>query len=298
MAMYSNIIHQFKQETNLYYNEIYRQTVLNLTGEMDDPCTLAGEAYNEEVMIPVHISTNDGSAIFDVYLLKTFLNYLFQHYTEAIECADKTKEHLKSVTGLFIVPIFYFYDSLARLAMLPRITWLKQKQYLMRIKANQKKMKKWARHAPANHLHRYNLVEAEIANFKGDHIKAGTLYEKAIEAAHENGFIQDEAIACELTAYFYLKLGIENVASIYIARAQSNYQLWGATAKVKTLKESYSQFYNSSGKIKNHIPGTRHRFDGKRFGDAGPRFNYTGLANPCQRNRARQSPGKNHQDRN
>ena len=52
MATYSTIIHQFKQETNLYYNEIYRQTVLNLTGKTEDPCTLIGEAYNEKVMVP------------------------------------------------------------------------------------------------------------------------------------------------------------------------------------------------------------------------------------------------------
>lgn len=249
MAMYSNIIRQFKQETNLYYNEIYRQTVLNLTGETVDPCDLTGEAYNEKVMVPVHIDTKDGSALFDVYLLKTFLNYLFQNYTKAIEYADMTKMHINNVRGLFIVPVLYFYDSLARLAGFPGITWMKQKQYLTRIRANQKKMKKWAQHAPANHLHRYNLVEAELASIKGRHIKAGMLYEKAIKAAHENGFIQDEAIACELTACFYLKMGIENIASVYFLRAQSNYRQWGATAKIKALRESYPQFFNSAGGI-------------------------------------------------
>ena len=254
MAMYSGIIRQFKQETNLYYNEIYRQTVLNLTANTDNPCTLTGEAYREEIMVPVHIETNDGSALFDVYLLKTFLNYLFQHYTKALECADKTKFYLNNVRGLFIVPIYYFYDSLARLAVIDQAIWSQRKRHLRRIRANQKKMKKWAHHAPANHLHRYLLVEAEIASFKGNHLQACTLYEKAVQAAHENGFIQDEAIACERAAYFYIALGNESIASVYIAKAQSNYQRWGAIAKVKAIRESYSQFYNPPGKLKTVFP--------------------------------------------
>ena len=59
------------------------------------------------------------------------------------------------------------------------------------------------------------------------------------EAAHENGFVQNEGIACELAAIFYLNRGFERIGISYIRAARNCYLRWGALGKVKQLDELY-----------------------------------------------------------
>ncbi len=65
-----------------------------------------------------------------------------------------------------------------------------------------------ARSGPDNFLHKHALVRAEIARRLGHEPEASRLYEQAIAAAREGGFVQHEAIACELAAEFYRARGL------------------------------------------------------------------------------------------
>ena len=62
---------------------------------------------------------------------------------------------------------------------------------------------------------------------------------QAIRTARENGFVQNEGVANELAAQFYLKRGIEKVAHTYLRDARYCYQGWGALGKVQQLDERY-----------------------------------------------------------
>ncbi|NJR16183.1 MAG: serine/threonine-protein kinase PknK [Calothrix sp. CSU_2_0] len=55
MAENSKILKQIKQEMVFYWNEIYRQTVLNLINGCDNSHLLSGEAYDETKSLPVHV---------------------------------------------------------------------------------------------------------------------------------------------------------------------------------------------------------------------------------------------------
>ncbi|MEG4445845.1 tetratricopeptide repeat protein [Microcoleus sp. AT9_B5] len=65
----------------------------------------------------------------------------------------------------------------------------------MRCSQNQAKLKQWASHAPMNHLHKWQLVEAELYRVLGEYKEAIECYEFAIKGAKQNGFLQDKAIA-------------------------------------------------------------------------------------------------------
>ena len=43
---------------------MYRQAVLNMTDQAEDSCRLAGEACNEEQILPNILKTNDKNSIF------------------------------------------------------------------------------------------------------------------------------------------------------------------------------------------------------------------------------------------
>ncbi|MEH2176683.1 trifunctional serine/threonine-protein kinase/ATP-binding protein/sensor histidine kinase [Nostoc sp.] len=241
IANYSQGLAQIRQEPSLIRNELYRQTVLNLLSRNENPCRLIGDAYNEETMLPLHQQSHDKTMICSLYFNKLVLCYLFGEYTDAIENAEVARNYLDSLIGSIIVPLFHFYDSLSQLAVYYDASEDEQGFILKRVRANQEKMQNWAHHAPMNHLHKFYLVEAERYRILGEYIQAMEMYDRAIQGAKENEYIQEEALAHELAAKFYLGWGREQIAQTYLTNAYYCYVRWGAKAKVYDLEKRYPQ---------------------------------------------------------
>jgi len=102
-----------------------------------------------------------------------------------------------------------------------------------------------------NDLHKFNLSEAEKARVLGQILEAEEFYEKAIAGARENGYIQEEALAYELAAKFYLERGREKIAQTYMKEAHYGYRRWGAKEKVEDLEAKYPQLLSQSSSTKN-----------------------------------------------
>jgi len=241
IATYRDAIYKIKQETALNFQESYWQAVLNLLGRSQDPSLLKGEAYDEQIRLPLHQQANDHSAIFYSYLNKILLCYLFGNSFQAVENASIAEKYLGAMIGVPLIPIFHFYDSLVRLAVYSDTPQSDQQLIFDRVQANQEKMQKWAHHAPMNLLHKFYLVEAERHRVLGQKIEAMEMYDKAIALAKENEYINEEALAYELAAKFYLSWGKETIAQVYMQNAHYSYQLWGAIAKVEDLEAKYPQ---------------------------------------------------------
>src|ERR1700736_1756559 len=69
------------------------------------------------------------------------------------------------------------------------------------------------------------------------------LCEQAIQSAHEQGFVQNEGLAHELAARFYLAHGFETIAHTYLRNARNCYDRWGALGKLKQLDERYPHLH-------------------------------------------------------
>ncbi|WP_392535328.1 AAA family ATPase [Nostoc sp. C117] len=243
MTKYGEAIRQIKQEVALTWNQVYQQSILNLIGCSVNPFRLIGEAYNEESKLPQHEITNDGFAIFNVHCNKLFLCYLFYEYNQAVQNSDIAQNYLLQMTATFAKVLYYFYDSLTRLAIYPESCAQVQPETLRKIAAHQKEMKHWAHYAPMNYLHKYYLVEAEKARVLGQLLEAEELYEQAIIGARDNEYIQEEALAYELAAKHYLVRGRQKIAQTYMKEAHYCYERWGATAKVRDLEARYPQLF-------------------------------------------------------
>ena len=246
IAIYSESIRQIKQETVLTFVQILQQFVLNLMGCSVNPTRLIGESYNEENKLPQYEAANAGTTIFAVSYNKLFLCYLFSEYSQAVENSALAERYLLGVTGTPSVPLYYFYNSLTRLATYPKSSVQAQSEILKNIALSQEKMKQWAHYAPMNYLHKYHLVQAEKARVLGQLLEAEEFYEQAIQGARENGYIQEEALAYELAAKFYLARGREKFAQTYMKEAHYCYGRWGAKAKVADLEARYPQLLTQS----------------------------------------------------
>ena len=241
MEIYRQGISQLKQEHILISQAIYYQTVLNLLGQSVDPCQLEGKIYSETQMLQILQQSNLRTALYYVYYNKLVLCYLLGRYQQVLEYIALVESYAKSITSTFVVTLFCFYSSLGYLKVYLSATEAEQVQYLDKVTANQEKMKRWADHAPMNHLHKYHLVEAERYRVAGEKAEAIEHYDRAIQLAQENGYIQDAALAHELAAQFYLDWGKEKVAQVYLIDAYYAYSRWGAKVKVEDLEQRYPQ---------------------------------------------------------
>jgi PAS domain S-box-containing protein len=266
---YSEAIRQIKHETALNWIQMLQQTVANLMECSLTPTRLVGEFYNEESNLPQLQVANDGNSIFKVYFNKLFLSCLFSKYAQAVETSALAESHLSYVTAQPLIPLYYLYDSLARLATYPQSNVQAQEEILKKVAVGQEKMKQWGHHAPMNCLHRYHLVEAEKARVLGQLLEAEEFYEQAIQGARENEYLQEEALAYELAAKFYLERGREKFAQLYMKEAHYCYERWGAMAKVKDLETRYPQFFPQSSSMAStpiHITsGTSSSHSGSDF---------------------------------
>ncbi|MEH1985497.1 MULTISPECIES: PAS domain-containing protein [unclassified Nostoc] len=253
MTKYNEAIRQIKQKTALTWNQIYQQAIANLMGFSVSLTRLVGEFYNEENGLPQHEVTNDGTATFDVYFHKLFLCYLFSEYAQAVKNSTIAERYLIRITGTPVGPFYYLYDALARLAIYSESGTQVQEELLKKVTVSQEKMKQWAQYAPMNCLHKYHLVQAEIARVLSQWFEAEEFYEQAIQGARENGYLQEEALAYELAAKHYLARGREKFAQIYMKEAHYCYERWGATAKVKDLETRYPQLFSQSSKVSTPV---------------------------------------------
>jgi len=244
-STYGNALRKIKQNKAHQWHETFRQTILNLQGYAKEPLRLIGEACNEEKILPIYLDTNDVPGLFYIYLCKLQLCYLFADFSQAIDNASKAENYLPGVTGIIVNPQFYFYDSLARLAIYANASESEQLQILEKVQVNQEKMQHWANHAPMNYLHKFELIEAEKHRILGNNLEAMELYDRAIAGAKKNDYIHEKALANELAAKFYLKWSKEKIAQAYLTEAYYDYSCWGAKAKVNDLAERYPQLLAS-----------------------------------------------------
>ncbi|MCE2671100.1 MAG: AAA family ATPase [Microcystis sp.] len=241
IANYDLAFVKLKQENPRNYLKIYGQTVLNLLGRSENPGLLEGQYYQETLMLSYHLEANDLYGLCALFLNKLYLCYLFGQYEQAIENANQAQNYLGGATATFLISLHNFYDSLAHLAIYNHLDNDQQQQVLERVTNNQKKLWEWANQAPPNYLHKFYLVQAEKDRVQQSYLEAIENYDLAIAKAKENEYINEEALANELAAKFYLDWGKVKIAKTYINEAAYLYSLWGATAKVKDIESRYSQ---------------------------------------------------------
>ncbi|MHC0065295.1 trifunctional serine/threonine-protein kinase/ATP-binding protein/sensor histidine kinase [Nostoc sp. UIC 10890] len=238
VAFRDQLIH-LKQEGLLSHLTIFQQGILNLIGDAPKAWELIGNAFDQEKMLPILQRSGDQTALCYFYVSKLILCYTFGKFELAVEAAIAIKNYLGGATGLFLVPVFHTYHSLAHLAIYAEVSPAEQQSIQQQVIANQEKIKKWADHIPANHLHKYYLVEAECHRVLGNKVEAVEYYDFAIALAQENQYLNEEALANELAARFYLGWGKERIAQDYLLNAYYAYSRWGAKAKVEDLERDY-----------------------------------------------------------
>ncbi|MEB3885317.1 PAS domain S-box protein [Lyngbya sp. CCY1209] len=176
---------------------------------------------------------------FDGVLDRLMVCYLFGEDTEAFRHAEAAIARQNGAISAFSSALFYAYDSLARLAMYPRVEVSRKPEILRRVGENQEILKRWGDRVPENYRHLFELVEAERYRILGDRLAAMEAYDLVAKIARQYRHRREEGVANERAALFYLDWGRDKIARTYLIEAYYSYARWGATAKIRQLETLY-----------------------------------------------------------
>ncbi|MBE9031412.1 AAA family ATPase [filamentous cyanobacterium LEGE 11480] len=238
-AIHTETLVQLKQQTALRHMAVSHQFTLNLLDKSEHPAWLNGEIFNHDRDLPLLWAAHDAAGICFAHLFQLMLAYWFDDIDRAIAAIPVCEKHLRGLAGLPEVQQYWWFAALARLAYYPQSA--QPQQLLKQIDQSCRKLKQWAVYAPMNMQHKLQLVEAERCRVFDQKLMAVDYYDLAIAGAQEYGYVQEQALANELAAKFYLGWGKTKVAAGYLQEAYYCYAQWGAAAKVQSLVEQYPE---------------------------------------------------------
>ncbi len=176
---------------------------------------------------------------------QAILFFFFERYDNVLELMVSTENQYNALN----MPLTYFrsdihfYFTLIYIELYTRSESESEKEIcITKINENRTIMKQLAEFGPVNFLHKYYLLEAEYGRVTGNNNQAPEFYDKAIETAYENEYINEAALANELAAKYYIRENRRKFATFYFMEARNCYVRWGALAKVKHLDDNYPKY--------------------------------------------------------
>ncbi|NQU65491.1 MAG: hypothetical protein HQ517_14575, partial [SAR324 cluster bacterium] len=186
------------------------------------------------------IERKNNPQLYWFYLICAKIHYFFYDFRRALELIRESEKLLTSFSQLAL-PEHYFYHSLILLENYADFNEEEKKRNWDIIKTNQEKLAVLAKNCPINFENKNLLISAIMTGISGNFVKATEQFDSAIESAREHGFVQNEALANELTAKYYFSKGKKTIPAAYLKEACLAYTRWGATMKIKHLEEFYPQ---------------------------------------------------------
>lgn len=244
-AAYIDLLTKLNQTFASDYARLWGQVTQNWQGQTPNPMILNGIYGQAADWQARWHSQQNGGGLFSLYLNQGLLAYGFGDPAGAIAAFRRAQPYGGSLAGLLPSQQLPFYEALAYLA-LPSAA--RPPGAIEQVRAHQQTLAQWAQLGTANFQHKWELVTAELARDHGDWLLAEEAYERAIQGASEQGYLQEEALAWELAGRFYRDRGRERIAQAYLQSAYETYARWGAEAKLAHLEAHYPHdwFANSN----------------------------------------------------
>ena len=173
------------------------------------------------------------------WILKLKARFLSRDYLAALAAADTAKACLSAAAAHIQQLDYFYYAALTVSALYESASAHERQAWRALLYDHVARLREWAETYPPTFADKHTLVLAEIARIEKRDVDALCLYEQAIHLARENGFVQNEGLAHELAAQYFLAQGLETAGFAHLRSARNCYDRWGASGKVKQLDERY-----------------------------------------------------------
>ena len=170
---------------------------------------------------------------------RAIVHYVLGNTRQAFETDAKTSKVIWALHGQLKIEEHQFFQALIWLGFHSSAPEAERPAILAKARDNEQKLAALAAAAPKNYAHKQLLVAAELARVTNRTAEAAELYDQAISAALDDGWVNNAAIACECALKFHVSLRRTARARGYLLEALTHYSVWGATAKVRLLTDAY-----------------------------------------------------------
>jgi len=177
--------------------------------------------------------------LFYYWIIKLKTRFLSGDHAEALTAAENAKALLWISAAHIHLLDYFHYTALTVAALYTHATAEEQNRWQELLATHRDQLREWAENYPPTFSDKFILVSAEIARIEGRDADAMRLYEEAIHAARENGFVQNEGTAHEVAARFYAARGAKTISHACLREARRCYLRWGAFGKVQHLEQTY-----------------------------------------------------------
>ena len=193
----------------------------------------------DEATFEAQLAGRDPTVASWYWILKLKARYLSGDFAEAMATAGQAKQLLWSAIGRIEMLDYIYYTALTVSALYEAASADEQPKWRETLAAHQEQLHEWAENNPPTFADKLALVSAEIARIeKRDGGRLASVRD-GIRSTRENGFVQNEGLAHELAARYYLARGVETASYFHLSNARRCYDRWGAHGKTKQLDERY-----------------------------------------------------------
>jgi predicted ATPase/signal transduction histidine kinase len=199
-----------------------------VTGSMD------GEGFSEqwfEAETPPPVKAHFGA-------IKAMVRYLFGDVAEA----RRITEAIQPPPGVAFKVEYVFYHGMACVELARGASERGERDTLLaKAEAALASFAPWVHAAKHNFFALQELLRAELCAARGETAAALDAYERAVDAAADAGARHHLALAHERTGRFQLRAGRHRLAQPSLEAAARQYELWGATGKMRQLAQEFPQ---------------------------------------------------------
>ncbi len=215
-----------------------KQFIRNLRGETTDRFSLSepdGDFSDAEYIRVAH-ERSYHTGIYSYQAFKCIIHYTRGDYQAALQWGLRAEEWTDGALSNALLTMHAFYTALAVLALW-RSTGVGRRKLLRVFRSRRKRIaRKWHRVNPVSFAQLLFLLDAEEARCLGHASLAMENYRRAIVHCREHGYTNYLGLAQELMGAFFLELGHESIARVYLEEARETCVRWGAPAKAEELR--------------------------------------------------------------
>jgi tetratricopeptide (TPR) repeat protein len=220
-----------QQDTVMFYLLCFIQLARNMLGKAEDTHILPGEDFDAES------GERENADLSTSRTCQLFLALYLGDYHRAAEIGKNIQSSNNDAMPSFTLQTMHFMSGLSEVLEAREADRKKSKAG----RAALEKLRKWAKCAPDNALGRLYLIEAEQDALKYKRDRSLRKFRSAIDYFCEQGFLHEQALACELAAASLVGWGKRVDALRYYEQAIALYQEWGSPAKVEQVSEKIAQ---------------------------------------------------------
>ena len=170
------------------------------------------------------------------------LQYLMVTHLHDFQAAERLSRRIRKSEIRSVVPYFirvhHFHEGVAFAVLARQSSNRFRRRRLQHLARRQLgKLERYTLESPENFSNKLHLVQAELAMNCGKRDEAMVHFRRSMERAEAQGFVHEQALACERAGYALQELerGTRKDAREYLVRARQLYDKWGARTKVEKL---------------------------------------------------------------